>query len=91
MQNYGLIAEQIIKSQMVVVGPLAMSQAKRVVGLQIKDLDHVEITGDGKEVVKNLVNQFALLFGRASIEVCKDAVREAKVSISSKELPEILQ
>ena len=91
MQDYSFVAQQIIKAQMVVIGPLAIAQAQKVVGLSIQDADHIEIIGNAKDVLSNLVNQYAQLFGRASIEVCKDAIKEMQSPIPSKDLPDILQ
>ena len=45
----------------------------------------------GKVVLEKLVKQYEKLFGQASIEVCKDAVREVQNTVSKADLPEILQ
>ena len=45
----------------------------------------------GKDVLDQLVRQYSELFGRASVEVCKEAVKEVDSSISSEELPDILK
>jgi hypothetical protein len=89
--TYSTIATHILKGQFSVVGPLAVDQAKMVSGVTIDTANNVKITGNGKEVLTNLVKQFEKLFGQASVEVCKDAVRESEVTIPSKDLPEILQ
>ncbi len=46
---------------------------------------------DPKEVLSELVDQYATLFGRASIEVSKEAVRNLGETFSSNELPENLK
>lgn len=74
-----------------IVGPIAIAQAKKVVGLKIDDIEHIEITGSMKDILSGLVKQYEQLFGRASIEACKDALKESQVNISSKDLPLILQ
>ncbi len=91
MNDYALIASRIIKQQEAVIGPVALDQAKKVGGLSIDSLDNVNILGNGKVVLEKLVKQYEKLFGRASIEVCKDAVREVQNTVSKADLPEILQ
>ena len=71
------IASSIIKEQQLIIGPLAWSEAKKVSGLSVvnesKGEVHVE-GGDQKAVIDRLVAQYERLFGRASHEVCKEAV-----------------
>ena len=70
------LAESIIQEQAVVVGPLAWEQAGKVSGLRIDITKHeVNIEGNAKEVLEKLVAQYEELFGAASREVCRDAVR----------------
>jgi hypothetical protein len=88
---YSLLATQIVKNQAVIIGPLAIDQASMVSGISITPPGTVTIMGNGKEFLVNLVNQFERLFGTASIEVCKDAVKESHVQISDKDLPDILK
>jgi hypothetical protein len=87
---YSTIATHILRGQFSVVGPLAVDQAKLVSGIAIDTANNVKITGNGKEVLANLVKQFETLFGNASVEVCKDAIKESSTAISPKDLPEIL-
>lgn len=89
--KYSLIATQIIKEQSSVIGPLAVDQARKVRGIRVDNLENVEIIGDGKEVLGELVMQFEQIFGIASIEVCKEAVKQVKAAITIKDLPTILQ
>lgn len=81
----------IVKQQETVIGPVAIELANHVKGLHIDPDASVHIEGDPKEILTGLVKEYENLFGKASIEVCKDAVREIKPPISSNELPEILQ
>ena len=77
--------------------PLAIDQAHKVSGLKFSNSDNVEILGDAKDILENLVKQYQQLFGQASVEVCKpacggkDALKEIKPPIPSNELPEILK
>lgn len=67
--------EKIIQQQEAIIGPLAVEQARRVKGLKTDGSGKVEITGSTTEVLGELVDQYARLFGRASVEVCKEALR----------------
>lgn len=82
---------RIIKEQQSIIGPVAIDQANKVAGLQVGGCDDVKILGNKKEVLNNLVNQYAKLFGRASVEVCKEAFLPYADKIPSSEVPEILK
>lgn len=82
---------RIIKEQQTIIGPVALDQAKKVSGIQIVSVDDVKVTGNGKEILENLVNQYARLFGRASIEVCKEAIEPISDKIPVNDLPDILK
>lgn len=86
---YVSLASKIIKEQEAVIGPLAWSEASKVSGLKVSD-HTVVIEGDGKQALEKLVNQYEGLFGRASVEVCKDAVKSLISDVDPKELPEVL-
>lgn len=89
MDNYQAIAQAIVKQQESVVGPLAWTEAQKVSGILVKNKE-IQISGDGKKVIEKLVFQFENLFGQASVEVCKDAVRPFKEKLKSVEIPSIL-
>ena len=91
MDIYSQAISQIIKQQELIIGPLALNQAKVISGLDIISDSDIKIKGDGKAVLENLVKQYARLFGQASVEVCKDAVKEIKPPVPSNDLPEILR
>ena len=91
MDIYVNIVNSIIKEQTSIIGPLALSQARKVEGIGISDSNAITIRGDQKHVLEDLVHQYELLFGRASIEVCRDAVREVKPTIPNDMLPDILK
>ncbi|KKQ52267.1 hypothetical protein A2865_02345 [Candidatus Woesebacteria bacterium RIFCSPHIGHO2_01_FULL_39_17] len=86
---YESLVSVIIKQQEEIIGPIAWSEAKKVTGLVIRDHD-VKIEGDGKKILESLVDQYSTLFGRASVEVCREVVKEMLTTIDKKELPEIL-
>lgn len=91
MDPYTQAASKIIKEQQTIVGPLALDQAKKVEGLQVSGTDDVKITGDGKDVLSKLVNQYAKLFGQASVEVCKEAFEPFSDKIPDSDVPDILK
>lgn len=86
---YSSIVLEIIKYQEMIIGPIAWSEAGKVQGLVI-DKNTVQVKGDGKVVVENLVKRYANIFGQVSVEVCKDAVRPLLQSISEENVPAIL-
>ena len=91
MDTISEIASHIIKEQQSIIGPLSLDQARKVVGLNIDNLNDITIQGDPREVLTNLVNQYAKLFGQASIEVCKEAFRPYASKLQPAEIPEVLR
>jgi hypothetical protein len=86
------IAGKIIKEQELVIGPLAWEQAGKVTGLRIDiGKNEVSIEGNPKEVLEKLVAQYEKLFGQASREVCRDAVRPLLSQVSEEEIPAVLK
>lgn len=84
-------ASKIIKEQEAIIGPIALDQARKVSGFTITNVDDVKITGNKKEALDNLVRQFEKLFGRASVQVCKDAFEPFSEKISQTDIPDILK
>jgi len=92
MDIFAKIAEKIIKEQETIIGPVALEQAKKVAGLKIDWPKHVVVLeGDKKEIIEKLVEQYEYLFGQASVEVCKDAVRGIISKIPQDQMPQFLQ
>lgn len=91
MSPYAQAVSRIIKEQQAIIGPLALDQAKKVEGLQISSADDIKVTGNGKEVLNKLVNQYAKIFGQASIQVCKEAIAPLKDKLTSTDIPDILK
>ncbi len=63
-------------------------------GLQIINMEKGEVNiegGDPRGTVDNLVAQYERIFGKASREVCKDAVKSIISSMSTEEVPESLR
>ena len=91
MDIFAQIAEKIIREQEDIVGPVALEQAKKVQGLRIDWKNHeISFEGDKKKIVESLVEQYRGLFGRASIEVCREAVRGIISRVPKDQLPSIL-
>ena len=84
--------EKIIHEQEKIIGPIALEQAKKVQGLSVDwDKREISLAGDEKKVLETLVKQYEMLFGRASIEVCKEAIGSLSDKISQNDLPDILK
>lgn len=84
-------ASKIIKEQQAIIGPIALDQAKKVSGLTVTSADDVKITGNKRETLGNLVKQFEKLFGKASVQVCKDAFEPFSSKIPVADIPDILK
>lgn len=89
MDPYVEAISRIIKEQQSIIGPVALDQAKKVAGLEVGS--DVKITGNKKAVLESLVNQFAKLFGQASVEVCKEAFEPFSDKIPAADIPDILK
>jgi len=91
MDIFAQIAEKIIKEQETIIGPVALDQARKVSGLVINWEKHeVKLEGDKKEIVEKLVEQYEYLFGQASVEVCKDAVKSIISQVPKDQMPQFL-
>lgn len=92
MDIFSQMAEKIIKEQEGVIGPVALEQAKKVSGLSVDWTKHdIKISGNKTAVLEHLVEQYKHLFGQASVEVCKDAVRGILSKIPKEQVPALLQ
>jgi len=88
------IVEKIIEEQELVIGPLAWTEAGKVQGLWVNHASHEAIITNGdrdpKETVNRLVEQYERLFGRASHEVCREAVVSMLANLQPSEIPSSL-
>jgi hypothetical protein len=93
MTIFEQISVRIIKEQELIIGPVAWDEAKKAVGLNIIDKSKGEVSfdRDPKEVLNNLVAQYARLFGRASNEVCKEVVQDLVADLPTDQVPESLK
>lgn len=89
---YSQIILKIISEQQLVIGPVALEEAGRVGSIKINpNLSQVEITGDGKKALAELIGQYEKLFGQASVEVCKQAAKGLIAQLPSSEIPDVLR
>lgn len=87
--KYGQAVISIVNEQKLIIGPLAIDLARRVENIRI-DSDVAEIMGDDPlKALEQLVHQYKILFGEASVRVSKEAVKKAQ--LQPHELPEILR
>jgi len=93
VNTYVKIISSVVRAQGQVMGSLAINEARKVPGLVFSnsDFEHIKISGEPNMVITGLVKQYERIFGTASVEVCKDAVKEIKPPILPESLPEILR
>lgn len=86
------MAERIIKEQEGIIGPIALEQAQKVQGLKVDWLKR-EIVIDGNKtiVIETLVEQYKGLFGQASVEACKEAVKGIITDVPQDQIPPLLR
>ena len=87
------VATLIVKSQAVVIGSIAWSEAQQVQGVAINtETEKVYlIEENSKDTLEKLVAQYERLFGPASREVCRDAVRKISSQVMPEDLPQMLR
>ncbi|MDB5169713.1 MAG: hypothetical protein JWN82_109 [Candidatus Saccharibacteria bacterium] len=91
MDIYGQIAVKIISGQEVIIGPVAIEQAKRVEGMDIDWTKHeVKISGNKAQTIEALVEKYKELFGQISVEVSKQAASSLMAKLPADGLPKTL-
>ena len=91
---FNQIAYRIIREQALIIGPLAWDEARKVQGIQVLDEKNGQVdvkNGDPKLVVDKLVAQYERLFGKASHEVCCEAVADLLAELPPADVPTSLQ
>jgi len=94
LAQFPQIVLRIIKEQESVIGPLAWDEARKVAGIIVVDQKTGQINlqeGDQGGIVNKLVAQYERLFGKASHEVCKEAVQDLIAEMSPEEVPSSLR
>ena len=89
---YEHIVVNIIKQQESLIGPVAVERAKMVGGMTLDwPKKTVSFTGEPSSVIDSLVDQYKVLFGQISVEVCKEAVGSILNGLNSEEVPSSLR
>lgn len=92
MDVYAQIATKIIEQQQTIIGPVAVEQAKAVSGLKVDwDKHQVTVSGNEQAVIDKLVDQYKELFGKISVEVCKEAAAKLISQLPDDERPASLK
>lgn len=87
---YSQAVEKIVHEQESIIGPLALEQAKKITGLSFSN-GSAAVTGDKSHVLEMLVKQYEQIFGKASVEVCKDAIQPFLSQFPANEVPSLLR
>lgn len=85
------LAKRIIHEQQGIMGPLAWRVARDVEGLKIKSEKDIVLSRNPAIVLSKLVQKYEELFGPASREVCRDAVRSIVEQVPEKDVPLVLR
>ena len=90
---FNKISVRIVKEQELIIGPVAWDEARKVSGFVVLDQKQglIQLNGDTKDIIDHLVAQYERLFGRASHEVCKDAVKDLILGMAQEEIPASLK
>ncbi len=92
MDVYAEIAKKIISQQETIIGPVAIEQAKAVSGLTVDwDKKEVKVSGNEQAVIDKLVDQYKDLFGKISVEVCKEAASKLVGQLPADKQPSSLK
>ncbi len=91
MDIFAQLAQRIISEQETIIGPIALEQAKKVQGLSIDwAKKEIKIDGNESQVIEKLVEQYKDFFGNASVDVCKEAVKNLIKSVPQNDIPPLL-
>jgi len=88
------LALRIIKEQELIIGPLAWIEARKVAGIHVINQNTGEVSIDDNNqgpVIDKLVTQYERLFGRASVEVCREAAAPFLRDLAPTEVPSSLK
>lgn len=92
MDIFAQLAQNIIKEQENIIGPVALEQAQKVTGLTVDaQTKAIAVEGNKTEVIEQLIEKYRDLFGLASVEVCRGAVKELVSQVPKEQLPALLQ
>lgn len=90
MDIYDELVNKIVATQQDVIGPVAVLMAKKVKGLDFSN-KLIHVTAEPKVVLSDLVLEYSKIFGDASIEMCKESIRNIDLNLQKPDLPDILK
>lgn len=80
--EYISLVSAIVDAQVAIIGPIATEISRKINGINNPD----------KRALEMLVKQYETLFGQASVETCKEAIKKFNLNQSqSIDLPDILK
>jgi len=88
------VANKIIQAQALIIGPIAWEEAQQIEGLSVNIATRevsLTTTANQEEVIDSLVKRYEQLFGRASVEVCRDAVKDLLADAPQDQVPSLLR
>lgn len=89
---FSQIAVQIVAEQKKIIGILAIEQASMVEGISFDPISHKPvIVGNGAQVIDALITQYRNFFGKAAVEVCRDAASPFISQLSTTQMPNMLK
>lgn len=91
MDAYDKAAQQIINAQKAIIGPLAIEEAKKIHGITMQLPDIIVLSGNKAELLEELVRQYELFFGKASLEICKEAAKQPLSQLPTDQVPQLLR
>ena len=68
-QKYAESIRRIVDSMKIIIGPVAVTQANQVPGLEIND--RIVIEGDPAEIIRLLINKYEAIIGPVAITIAK--------------------
>ena len=90
--TFNNIALNIIKEQALIIGPIAWGEAGKIPGLTVDALTKsASISGNPQEVIDRLVSRYEQFFGKASHEVCREAVQSIVADMQPELIPTSLR
>ena len=89
---YNQLAKSIIEHQEAIMGPVAVQQAMQVQNMSVDwGAKSVVIKADPLMAIDKLVDQYKVLFGQISVEVCKEAVGRLAQQLTPEQMPASLR
>jgi hypothetical protein len=88
MDTFEQITLRIVEDQENIIGPLAREEALRISGISfVNDGKDVSLSGDKRHLIDQVVARYEHLFGKASVQVCRDAAAPFLPSLKTGETP----